>query len=120
VPPRAERDAATCQLVLFILRAALRHAAAAATGVYDDCGARQSGYPAGMTPEVEQLLAERDKLLVERDELRALVAKQFADLAGLRHDLDALERQFAQQLQDLTHQHYQWAQQLGLTLPARN
>lgn len=65
-----------------------------------------------MTPELEQLLAERDKLLVERDELRALVAKQFADLARLRRDLDTLERQFAQQLQDLTHQHYQLSRAL--------
>jgi hypothetical protein len=66
--------------------------------------------------------------LVERDELRALVAKQFADLAGLRRELDALDRQFTQQLRNLAHRRYQLsraveeaiAERLGLTLPARN
>jgi hypothetical protein len=44
------------------------------------------GILAAMTPEVRQL-AERDALLVERNELRALVAKQFQDLDELRQQM---------------------------------
>jgi len=53
----------------------------------------------GMTPEVEQLLAERDRLLVERDELRALVARQFQGLADLRTEIDEAGRTLRAELE---------------------
>jgi tRNA(Phe) wybutosine-synthesizing methylase Tyw3 len=52
-------------------------------------------FEGGMT-QVEQLLAERDRLLVERDQLRSLIARQFEDLAGLRRELDVLRQQLKQ------------------------
>lgn len=69
--------------------------------------------------QAEQLLAERDRLLLERDQLRELVAKQVADLSAFRREMEALrERHVA--VQEQFAEIRRRADRLGLTTPARN
>jgi DNA gyrase/topoisomerase IV subunit A len=71
--------------------------------------------------------AELEQLRTERDELRALVAKQFEDLASLRRELDTLRQRFAE-IQNLVDRRYRFSaaveqelmQRLQQTPPVRN